>query len=211
MTISKNVWKIAGLLLVLCLISATMISGTFAKYTSTYAGKDTALVARWDIVATGGGVTLNGDGSADLDLFSHTLNGVQGKVGDDYIIAPGVGGSFVIQLANDSDVKAAVEFEIATLPGSVDVPVKYGFASDAINLDINGLLTELNGAGSDFAEIDFAGNATETIFWEWPYYESDEADEIDTGFGETSASGENRSTYGLVITASAIQLEPGTL
>lgn len=36
--VSKNVWKMTGLLLVVSLISLAVISGTFAKYTSTFAG-----------------------------------------------------------------------------------------------------------------------------------------------------------------------------
>ena len=48
---NKNTFRVAALLLVACLISSVMLSGTFAKYTSEYAGKDTALVARWNFVA----------------------------------------------------------------------------------------------------------------------------------------------------------------
>jgi hypothetical protein len=44
---NKNTFRIGALLLVACLISSVMLSGTFAKYTSEYAGQDTALVARW--------------------------------------------------------------------------------------------------------------------------------------------------------------------
>jgi hypothetical protein len=44
---NKNTFRVAALLLVACLISSVMLSGTFAKYTSEYAGQDTALVARW--------------------------------------------------------------------------------------------------------------------------------------------------------------------
>ena len=36
---NKNrIFRVSALLLVLCFISTVMISGTFAKYTSTYAG-----------------------------------------------------------------------------------------------------------------------------------------------------------------------------
>ena len=43
---TSNTAKITILLLMLCLISTAMLSGTFAKYTSEYAGADTALIAK---------------------------------------------------------------------------------------------------------------------------------------------------------------------
>lgn len=134
MTISKNVWKIAALLLMLCLITATLISGTFAKYTSKLAGQDTALVAKWDIAATAGGVEM-ADATKELDLFSHEYDThITQQDSGDYIIAPGVDGEFTLQFANNSDVDAAVTFAIAKTEGAADVPIKYGLDSGLLIL-----------------------------------------------------------------------------
>ena len=66
--------RITILLLVLCLISTAMLSGTFAKYTSVYAGADTALIAKWDISVSDGddhGFTMLPGEVQQLDLFKH--------------------------------------------------------------------------------------------------------------------------------------------
>jgi ABC-type cobalt transport system substrate-binding protein len=52
--------RITILLLVLCLISTAMLSGTFAKYTSEYAGADTALIAKWEIEFDDDNTTTSG-------------------------------------------------------------------------------------------------------------------------------------------------------
>jgi hypothetical protein len=91
---NKNTFRVAALLLVACLISSVMLSGTFAKYTSEYAGQDTALVARWSFTAQGSSNNIGdlGDmGSAtELALFDHYYDThINGTWTDGtYIIAP---------------------------------------------------------------------------------------------------------------------------
>ena len=51
---TKKTFRLGALLLIVCLISTVMLSGTFAKYTSEYAGKDTAFIAKWKITPSGG-------------------------------------------------------------------------------------------------------------------------------------------------------------
>ena len=107
---NKNTFRVAALLLVACLISSVMLSGTFAKYTSEYSGQDTALVARWSFEALG--VNEEDDPMAiELDLFDHYydthINGT--STDGTYIIAPGVSGSFVLEMDYIADVDADVE------------------------------------------------------------------------------------------------------
>ncbi len=128
---SKTV-RAAVLLLVLCMISTAMMGGTFAKYTSEYAGADTALVARWQFEALGGtnGTALASLDSTEqpLDLFSHlystNINGRNGENGD-YIIAPGVNDDFYIQMTFLSDVDAKVTVDFANIGSAAGLPIEY--------------------------------------------------------------------------------------
>lgn len=207
MTITKNVWKIAALLLILSLISAVMISGTYAKYTSTYAGEDTALVAKWEVLGSGDGSVFTSGGAIALNLFSHALhNNITASEGGVYIIAPGVNGNFALQFENNSDVAANIEFGITPTGSALTVPIEYSldnFSTAAI--DVDELETALNGGSSIFDNVAAnAAVATQIVYWRWAF-NGDDA--VDTGLGTASAAA-NRTTYGLSITASAVQVIP---
>lgn len=129
--ISKTV-RAAILLLVLCMISTAMLGGTFAKYTSEYAGQDTALVARWSFEAKGGEITMGAE-NTELNLFDHLystyINKTYGTDDDSehaqYIIAPGVGDEFTVKMDYIADVAADVVIEITELDGNAAVPMEY--------------------------------------------------------------------------------------
>jgi len=210
MTISKNVWKLAALLLVMCLISAAMISGTFAKYTDTYAGEDTALVAKWEVTGTGDGFITSG-GALTLDLFQHEYDtNVTTSDGSVYIIAPGVSGDFTVEFVNSSDVAAMVDFTIATTGTAVNVPIVYGFTTGAgLVYNAADLAEELDNVFAKVTEggITLPTTVTQKVYWGWAFEGGNDA--ADTLLG-TSSAAIDRTTYGLTITASAIQLEPDT-
>jgi hypothetical protein len=133
------------LLLVACLISSVMLSGTFAKYTSEYAGEDTALVARWDFDATLDGTT--NPGGVGLNLFGHFyekhINPNKDGDATTFIIAPGVGDEFTIKMSYLADVNADVEIAFETLPNSVAVPIEYSVDNGASWVALNGLAEAL--------------------------------------------------------------------
>lgn len=205
MTLTKNVWKAAALLLILALISAVMISGTYAKYTSEYAGQDTALVAKWNIVASGSAIGMDWE-AHNLDLFQHTSSHVASPVGDDYIIAPGVSGDFTLAFVNNSEVDAKIGFTIAE-NGSADVPIEFSLQDDFAPLlsDVGALKAELDG-DSELRDLAMGESVEKKVYWRWP-----EADDNarDTTLGENSF--DSRISYGLTITASAVQVLPSEL
>jgi hypothetical protein len=201
MTITKNVWKAAALLLILSLITAVMISGTYAKYTSEFSGEDTALVAKWEVVTTSGGIQVSG-GAIDLNLFSHEYdNNVTTSDAGVYIIAPGVDGQFALSFENKSDVAANITFEMDTISGSADVPIV--FSTDAaFSTSTSSITTFVSGLDLDVAQ---GATATQTVYWQWPFESGDDA--ADTALGQQSAV-DDRSEYGLTVTASAVQVQP---
>ena len=56
----NRLMRIAALLLVLTLATSCFVGGTFAKYTSTATGSDTATVAKWDIQLKAGTADVHG-------------------------------------------------------------------------------------------------------------------------------------------------------
>jgi hypothetical protein len=227
-----KVFKIAMLLLVLALVSTVMISGTLAKYTSEYSGQDTARVARWSFGAESGQKTddlkeLSGSGTQDLALFDHKYDQhINQKDGDDYIIAPGVDGEFILQMSYLADVDADVEITIEKADGSAEVPVKYSV--DGIEwVGLEDLAEEI--ADSIVEEKDFANDLSpevagkfriskvdtddveaheiaQTVKWKWDYSVDTAADTTDTALGEASADAENRIRYDIKITLKATQV-----
>jgi hypothetical protein len=208
MTITKNVWKAAAFLLILCLVSTVMISGTYAKYTSTYAGQDTALVAKWSVNGIGDFATVS-DGSATLDLFDHAYDtNIVTGAGVNYI-APGVAGDFTLQFANNSDVAAQITFAIAQATGSANVPIQYSLTPfttiDDTGDDLAGIQSDLN---DTFATIAPGETKSQIVYWHWKFNGNSVED---TNLGKASAADVSCHTnYGLTVTATAEQLSPAT-
>ena len=96
----NKILRLASVMLMLCLITTCAISGTFAKYTTSGTGSDTARVAKW-------GVTV--DLSA-TDLFNTTYN--DGKVAtttSNNIVAPGTTGTLAnITISGTPEVATTV-------------------------------------------------------------------------------------------------------
>jgi hypothetical protein len=232
---NKNTFRVAALLLVACLISSVMLSGTFAKYTSEYSGQDTALVAKWDLTMKD---QDDNEFSIDtpeqqLDLFSHAYDtNILADAGEQKIIAPGVSGNFVLSLTNNSDVAADITFDI-TKTGA-NVPMEFSIGKDfhdegatilqghaALQDALNTLNTAPESDGLiRLAAVEGEAIDTETItvYWQWAYERKDtvdptvltQNDEDDTSLGTESATGDGngaggRNEYILNITITATQ------
>ena len=215
MTLPKKTFRISALLLVVCMISSVMLSGTFAKYTSTYAGQDTALVAKWDLTMTDGttGFAVS-PAVAELDLFSHAYDtNIVAPDGADYIIAPGVDGEFVLSMTNNSDVAADITFDFEKVTGSADVPMEYSLDSGTTWVILDNLQTALNAENIQLAET--GGAVTRTIQWRWAYdgttATAGATDASDTtlgiAFADAATTGD-RTTYVLKIEITATQVQP---
>jgi hypothetical protein len=220
---SKTV-RAAILLLVLCMISTAMLGGTFAKYTSEYAGQDTALIAKWNVTVEEGGTAfaISPSDAVPLDLFDHAYNtNILSTAGSDKIIAPGVKGDFTLNIANTGDVAAKMTFDFEASGSASTAPIEYSL--DESNWgDLTTLETNLEGLAQMESVAETDGTALQTVYWRWPYEQYDStdpelaaADEDDTDLGIASntafeADG-NRTTYILKITATATQIEPDTL
>ena len=230
----QTLFRVSSLLLVLCMVSTVMLSGTFAKYTSTYAGQDTALIAKWDFKVSDGTTDLGAgsDASTDLDLFSHAFGTHLNSTSTEgvSIIAPGVEDEFTIKMKFLSDVDATVTVDFATGAGTtVDatLPIIYSvdgsnwvsledlpdaFATQVVASNVSITSNPLNNTFTFKKSAVTAGSATEIsqiVKWKWAFVQTDVAtgDAIDTALGAASAAGA-RTAYVLKATVTAEQIAP---
>ena len=93
----NRMMRLASVLLVCVLLTTSVISGTFAKYTTSVTSNDKARVAYWGFQSTN---------SMDITgLFSDTYTNVDSVDGAD-VLAPGTGGSATFSFAWDEEVSA---------------------------------------------------------------------------------------------------------
>lgn len=185
----NNLAKFTLLVLLLTIFAMCLVFGTYAKYTTTFTGSDTAVVAKW-VVSDGDALksfdifdvskiydTKDADysnGIDDTDVNNGTSNG---------IIAPGTFGTFTYQLSNDSDVAANYEIDY-----TVDEAGVYLLWS------VDGGKTWTNDLADVTAtRLDIGDDADITIHWKWSF----EADSIASG--QTDA---NDTALGVAGTAS---------
>lgn len=211
--------RIGIMLLVLCLISTVMLSGTFAKYTSEYAGADTALIAKWEVTPAEGSTGFAvSPATQELDLFSHAYDtNILATAGSQKIIAPGVKGDFVLNIANTGDVAAKMTFDFAVSGNASTAPIEYSLTGlDGSWGNLTTLDTNLEALASMTSVADTTGTATQTVYWRWPYEASStvygtSTNETDTDLGAASALAAatgNRTDYILTVKATATQILP---
>lgn len=204
----NKIMRLASALLVLTLMTTCAISSTFAKYTTSQSGTDSARVAKWGFTDTANSqITLN-------DLFKTTYDkNVEGKAD---VIAPGTTNSATFAFAynttnNGAEApEVAYTFTVSTDGSKIDDSIKnnhniqwkldtgeWGTWDDmiaaikALSGDETGTKTynpgELPAAFKD-------NTTTHTVSWQWAFEKkanttatSDaKQDETDTGMGNAA-------------------------
>lgn len=171
----NRMMRLASVLLVLTLLTTSVISGTFAKYTSTRSGSDVARVAKWSIEVEGTEIGVPGNATVAFDLFS-TVKDTKGtdeadvKAGTDgeHIIAPGTSGSFAIDIANKSEVNAKYTITL-TETNTGNIPLQYSvdgttWVDSVAELTMTALTDQSIAMGT--------GTATKTVYWRWVFDEN---------------------------------------
>ena len=179
--------RLVAVALLLAVIGLVLISSTYAKYTSTIAGSDTAIVAKWSVSA--------GDAFKTFDLFT-TVKDSNGTDTEDDVkadrIAPGTSGAFTVALKNDSEVTA--NYAITVEQENTEVPIKYSIDGQhwykatelaTVNSALGGTLAF---TGSSKITEDTPVSKDITISWKWDYSESDAQDSKDKALAEAASS-----------------------
>lgn len=116
----NKMMRLASVLLVLCLLTTSVISGTFAKYITTDQQYDTARVAKFGVVAS-----LSGDlfgatyvGATDNSITTYGVNDgtVSSSVnGEDFVVAPGTKNTdgLTLSVTGTPEVATKVIFDAA--------------------------------------------------------------------------------------------------
>lgn len=186
----NKMMRIASVLLVAVLLSTSVISGTFAKYTSTSEGSDTARVAKWSFNVGEENIALSNTFTFELFNTLKDSNGTDAEtdISDTTgaIIAPGTSGSFDIVLTNTSEVTARYAIDY-TVTNSENIPVEFC-------VDGEHWLTTLEDVAADDTNTKLAhtsGTTTITVQWRWAFSGNDTTD---TGLGTL---GENETVNDL--------------
>ena len=121
----NKMMRLASILLVCVLLTTSVISGTFAKYTSSATGSDTARVAKWGW----------GDTTVTLDLFDGAYGETVKSSDSDKVIAPGTGKTATILWTPASTFEPEVDYTIsfaatATIPADVENVLTWTLAFD---------------------------------------------------------------------------------
>ena len=171
----NRMMRLASLLLVAVLMTTCTISGTFAKYTTSATGADSARVANWGFESNGE-LTLS-------NLFLADYTDVNGTGGDN-VIAPGTKGEATFYFVYDETNAAAPEVDYTFTVNVVDTCDPLIKANKNIIWKLDGVaqanwdalvtaIKGLSGDNTDGIKEYTAGNLPagfadqHTISWEW--------------------------------------------
>ena len=97
--------RVGASLLALTLITSCFVGGTWAKYTTSGTGTDSARVAKF-------GVTVTGKGNAFANKYDSAENATVIGEGDAKVVAPGTGGKLAgVTITGTPEVKVAITYE----------------------------------------------------------------------------------------------------
>ena len=167
-------------LLILSVVATSAFIGTLAKYVTSGTVSDEAVVAKF-------GLGLPNT----IDLFSDSYTNVEADTDGKKIIAPGTTGQYTFEVTGTSEVAYKVSADI-TVAYSEEwngyAPLKFSVnGTDWTTLEdfkenlSSSLAREVMAPGEKYAN-------TQTIYWKWPFYVSNENDIIDTEMGVAAAT-----------------------
>lgn len=143
--------RLGFLALVLTLITTSLVSGTFAKYTKEVKGTDTVRAAKFEFDVKQGSTTFDTTGAA-IDIFGIAADsGVTTSPAG--IIAPGTTGDFDIEITNKSevDVNAVLTFSETN---SDNIPIYYVYNTQRYSSVLTGSYTgDNNGTYEALTEL----------------------------------------------------------
>lgn len=219
--------RAALLLLVLTLITSCFVGGTFAKYTTSATGSDTARVAKF-------GVQITANGATFAEKYATDDAGVAGTIAEsvvstgENVVAPGTKGDMVkMALSGTPEVAVRVRYtaHVTVSNWTVDggfycpITIKVKGKEDG-NLVFHGLdYTDANKFASAVengiaafsancaaqTDLSTAGVTAPEVSWEWVYEGNgvDQTNEKDTALGNAAAP----ATITLAIETTVTQID----
>ncbi len=194
----NKMMRIASVLLVAVLLSTCAISGTFAKYTTTVTGEDSARIAKWEIKVDTFATATSDEQTFEFDVFN-TIYDTTGSTAETDVatnlIAPGTWGYFDLVITNLSEVTAeytlTLNETITNGPTGIASPILYSVntvdattdaavlpAATAMTKAASNAITITTGSTGTLAMTN--GTAIVRIYWQWEF---DAATNNDTALG----------------------------
>lgn len=197
----KQRFFMLGIITVLvAVLSLTFVSSTFAKYTSTVSGSDSARVAYWGINKEKTTIAL--------DLFSAAYDDQVQSNDSAKVIAPGTKQEYEVQfiyfesLAPEVDYQLTISTEGSSISSVIENNPNIRFTlNGGEELTWSGLLTAIEALGDSY-EAGTINNIKATIGWEWKFSTSEAQDIYDTNMGNMA----HDLGIELVLTATAEQV-----
>ncbi len=230
----NRMMRLASGLLVAVLLTTSVISGTFAKYTTSASSQDSARVAKWGVTVTAQGDAFLEDYEMD-DVNQYFTYSVESSIDDDKVIAPGTKGTFggidikgTPEVAVDIKKEATLTLEgwmidedkNVTTPDIFYCPITITIGSTDIcglnYLSSNDFIEEVEQA-IEFASGQYVANTkldaisgmSGAYGWRWSFVDEGigkQDDEKDTMLGDLAANGSaNKIT--LEVSAKVTQID----
>lgn len=226
---SGKTMRLAGLLLVLVLVTSCFVGGTFAKYVTSDEATDTARVAKFGVAVTANGSTFAETYATDDSTATTITDSV---VSTDKVVAPGTKGDMTkMTLSGTPEVAVEVKYEatvtlndkwVGDTSGSYYCPliIKVG-GTEIKGLDYSdatefaaAVKTAIDGCTAKYAPGTDLSTTTVTVpsvSWEWPFEtgaddnEKAENDVKDTYLGDQAVAG-NAATITLEVKTTVTQI-----
>lgn len=184
----NNLFKLGLFTVFVAILSLTLVSGTFAKYTSTVTGSDSAKVAKWEWQINDDNV-VGGTATTEFtfDLFNITaedINVAKDESGN-ILLAPGTKGSFEMTIKNLSEVKGKYTIAFDSTTDATITPIKYSFSNSESESDWKDTIAEL----TKTSNLEFkTGEETITVYWKWDFSVDTAEDTTDTNLGLSNSA-----------------------
>ena len=180
---SSMMVRLVAVLAVTMMFTMCFVGGTFAKYTSSATGTDSATVAKWSFKVGETDIATTNTFAFDLFQTIKDSNGTDAENDmspvDGTIIAPGTRGSFDIVIKNDSQVNATYAIDY-TVTNTNSIPVKF-------SVDGTNWFDDINYLDVRSVAINMGATATVTVQWMWEFERTD-GDNQDTNLGSAASA-----------------------
>ena len=177
---SSMMVRLVAVLAVTMMFTMCFVGGTFAKYTSSGTGTDSATVAKWSFKVGETDIATTDTFTFDLFKTIKDSDGINNETEmnpvDGSIIAPGTQGSFDLVLKNASQVTAQYAIDY-TVTNNNDIPVKFSVDGGTTWTDD---LADVTASDSNKLAAN-SGTTTIKVQWKWDFNGSD--DSFDTALG----------------------------
>lgn len=201
----RSTFKLAGMLLVLVLVTSCFVGSTFAKYTTSQWGQDAARVAKF-------GVTITADGNMFNQEYTTNDSNVSGTIANSVVstqdvIAPGTSGNLVsIGLSGTPEVAVKVTYVAdvtlgnwTTKSGKYYCPleIKIGDdtlkgtafeSADAFAQEIKAKVAAYSATYEAGTDLSATTVKTPSGSWSWPFESGKDAEDTELGNAADAAS-----------------------